>query len=182
VFNTAIQQHSAASVSDVIASHVSELHRLLPTVSHLCRKLASYPIKQTLVQCDFHDNNILIDDTLQTLTFIDLGEIVISHPFFSLVGCLRQAKTHHALTEGDAAYQQLRQACLNNFMHLGTDAELTEAFSVAGILWFMYEALAQYRLRNACDQARFLSFQRQGKLSGALNDFITACKQFNNPS
>lgn len=39
-------------------------------------------------------DNILINDKTQNITFIDLGEIVISHPFFSLIGCLRQTKKH----------------------------------------------------------------------------------------
>ena len=154
---------------------ISKLETLLPKVSDLCQKLSSYAIKSTIVQCDFHDNNILIDEISQNLTFIDLGEIVISHPFFSLIGCLRQAKIHHALTDNDDAYQLLMDACLKNYLIFESKKNLLDALAMADLLWFIYEALAQYRLRLACDEARFLSFQRHGKLSGRLKEFITAC-------
>ncbi|MCL9684411.1 aminoglycoside phosphotransferase family protein [Legionella maioricensis] len=154
---------------------ISQLEMLFPKVSNLCEKLSDYSIKQTIVQCDFHDNNILIDDVLQNVTMIDLGEVVISHPFFSLVGCLRQAKFHHALTDEDDAYLRLMDACLKNYMVFNSKRDLLEAFSTARILWIVYEALAQYRLRVACDNARFMSFQRNGRLSGSLKEFMTAC-------
>ncbi|MCC5016045.1 MULTISPECIES: phosphotransferase [unclassified Legionella] len=154
----------------------NELESLLPTIIHLCKKLSNYSLKQTLVQCDFHDNNILISDLSQTITFIDLGEIVISHPFFSLVGCLRQAMFHHALTKEDDIYLRLLDACLKNYLAFESKSHLFDAFDIAQLLWFIYEALAQYRLRIACDEARFLSFQRQGKLSGRLKELMAACR------
>ena len=154
---------------------ISELETLLPTVSYLCKKLSDYSIKQTIVQCDFHDNNLLIDDISKNITIIDLGEIVISHPFFSLAGCLRQVKFHHALTNEDDAYLQLRDACLKNYMPFGSKKYLLDAFAIADILWIIYEALAQYRLMIACDKASFMSFQRHGRLSGSLKEFMTSC-------
>ena len=127
---------------------ISELETLLPKVSNLCKKLSGYSIKQTIVQSDFHDNNMLIDDISQNITIIDLGEIVISHPFFSLVNCLRQAKIHHALTDEDDAYLRLMDACLKNYMNFESKKHLSDAFAMAHILWFIYESLAQYRLRS----------------------------------
>lgn len=153
----------------------SELEKLLPMVCNLCKKLSGYSIKPTLVQCDFHDNNILVNALLQNITFIDLGEIVISHPFFSLIGCLRQAKLHHALMDEDDAYLQLLDACLKNHMTFEPKKYLLEAFAIAQTLWLVYEALAQHRLMLACDKTRFISFQRHGKLSERLKEFMTAC-------
>ena len=148
---------------------LSELETLLPTVSDLCCKLSSYSIQPTLVQSDFHDNNILINEISKKITFIDLGEIVISHPFFSLVGCLRQIKFHHGLTERDEAYLQMKEACLKNFMPIHSKINL---LAIAELLWLVYDAAAQYRLRLACDEARFLAFQRHGRLSGSLKEFL----------
>ena len=153
---------------------ISELEALLPKIFNLCKKLSHYAIKQTIVQCDFHDNNILIDDVSQDITFIDLGEIVISHPFFSLAGCLRQIKKHHALTDDDDKYLQIRDAWLKNYMVFESKKQLLDAFSIARKLWFVYEILAQYRLMIACGQARLMSFQH-GKLSGSLREFMTVC-------
>ena len=66
-------------------------------------------------------------------------------------------------------------ACLENYRPIETKSNLLEAFAIARTLWFVYEALAQYRLRLACDKARFISFQRHGRLSGQLKEFIAAC-------
>lgn len=100
---------------------------------------------------------------------------MISHPFFSLVSCLRQAKFHHGLAEQDDAYVPLMEACLKNFITFEDKNSLLEAFALARILWFVYESLAQYRLRLACDKAKFMSFQRHGKLRDQLKEFMTAC-------
>lgn len=156
-------------------TEIGELKTLLPNVSNLCKKLSDYAIKQTIVQCDFHDNNILVEDISQNITIIDLGEIVISHPFFSLIGCLRQVKFHHGLADTDDEYLSLMDACLKNFMTFGPKKYLLDAFEIAHKLWFIYEAFAHYRLMKACDEAEFRSFQKPGKLSGRLKEFITAC-------
>ena len=71
--------------------------QFFPVIIGLCKKLDDDAIPSCIVQSDFHDNNIVIDEVSKKLTFIDLGEVVISHPFFSLVGCLEQAVRHHAL-------------------------------------------------------------------------------------
>lgn len=88
---------------------------------------------------------------------------------------MRQAKVHHALTNQDDAYRLLMDACLKNYIVFESKNKLLDAFATAELLWPVYEALAQYRLRIACDEARFLSFQRYGKLSGRLEEFIIAC-------
>ncbi len=175
LYKQLLSQKDILIANGLSEKEISELETLLPTVSHLCEKLSRYAIKQTLVQCDFHDNNILIEEGSQKITFIDLGEIVIAHPFFSLVGCLRQAKVHHGLIEGDDTYLQLMDACLQNYMPFDSKRNLLDAFAMAQLLWNVYEALAQYRLMLACDKARFMSLQRHGKLSGRLKELMNAC-------
>ena len=157
-------------------NEISKLEGLLPEVSQLCTKLSSYAIKSSIVQPDFNDNNILIEDKTEDITIIDLGEITISHPFFSLINCLLQVKKHHGLTEEDDAYQQLFDACLKNFLIYDSKKNLLDALAIARILFFIYGALGNYRLMTACDKARFTgSFQRQGRPSVPLKEFMTAC-------
>ena len=47
---------------------IKQLSDLASTVGELCKKLASFQIKQTIVQPDFNDNNTLIDETNQKTT------------------------------------------------------------------------------------------------------------------
>lgn len=152
---------------------ISELETLLPMVSILCNKLSTYSIKQTIIQPDFHDNNLLINELSQTITIIDLGEIVISHPFFSLITCLQQAKKHHALRDEDDAYQQLMDACLKNYVSTESKKHLLDAFATAQLLLFVYGALASDRLMKACGKEKLMSFQ-PGKFRVALQELIAA--------
>jgi len=96
---------------------ISELETLLPKVFHLSEELSQYSIKSTMVQPDFNENNILIGGKSKALTFIDLGEISISHPFFSLLNGLQQIRKHHALTEDDERYLRIQEACFKNYMN-----------------------------------------------------------------
>lgn len=154
---------------------IRKLQTLLPKVSDLCKRLSSYSIKQTIVQPDFNDNNTLIDEISQTITIIDLGEIAISHPFFSLINCLHVIKKHHGLTDKDNTYLRIKEACLKNYMKFESKKNLIDAFEIASILIFIYGALCSYRLMIACDKSKFTSsFQRHGRPSDPLKEFITA--------
>lgn len=155
---------------------ISKLEKLIPKVRNLCQRLSSYAIKPSLVQPDFNDNNTLIADVSRDITIIDLGEIVISHPFFSLINCLQQAKKHHALTDKDDRYRQLIDACLKNYKIFTSKKHLLEAFELARILFFIYAALGNYRLRVACDKGKLSisSFQGHGRPSIPLKELMTA--------
>jgi hypothetical protein len=93
---------------------INEAETMIPKIFKLCEKLSSYPIKQTIVQPDCNDNNMLIDEVLRSITIIDLGEIAISHPFFSLINFLYIIKKHHSLNEDDEAYIQIQSAALKS--------------------------------------------------------------------
>jgi len=153
---------------------ISKLEMQLPKIFKLCEKLSDYGIKQTIVQPDFHDNNLLINDRSQNITVIDLGEIVISHPFFSLINCLQQAKKHHGLKDEDEAYLQIMDACLKNYMNIESKKHLVDAFEAAYTLWLVYGVLATDRLMNACGKEKLMSFQ-PGKLTDAFKELITVC-------
>jgi energy-coupling factor transporter ATP-binding protein EcfA2 len=152
---------------------INTLKTLTPKVSNLCQKLLGYGIKQSLVQPDFHDNNILISNFSKNINFIDLGEIVISHPFFSLVTCMQQIKKHHGRTDKDEVYLKIMNACLKNYGTLGSQQDLWEAFSTAQLLHFIYAALATDRLMTACGKEKLMEFQ-PGKLGALLREFLAA--------
>lgn len=154
---------------------ISELTTLFPKVSYLCKKLSDYSIKQTIVQPDFNDNNTLIDDVSQAITIIDLGELVISHPFFSLLNCLQQIKKHYRYTEEDSTYLRIRDVCLKNYMNFHSKQHLLDAFKLAEVVSQVYGMLAQHRLMMACGKERIMSFQ-PGRLSGSMREFIAVCK------
>lgn len=174
LFKQCLSHKDLLSAEGLSAIEMNKLENLLPTISNLCKELSCYAIKPTIVQPDFHDNNLLIDDVSQHITLIDLGEIAISHPFFSLVTFLRQAKKHHSLTEEDEAYLQLKEACFANYMQAASRKHLSDAFAIAQILWFVYGALAGDRLMTACGQEKLMAFQ-PGKHGETFKELLAAC-------
>ncbi|WP_133128622.1 aminoglycoside phosphotransferase family protein [Legionella nagasakiensis] len=152
---------------------IDEVGALVPKIYTLCEKLSSYSIKQTIVQPDCNDNNILIDDTSKTITIIDLGELVISHPFFSLLNFLHIIKKHHALKEEDKTYVEIKSAGLKPYMMFESEENISGAFLIAQELWFVYGILAHYRLMLACGKKRIMSWQH-GKLSSLFRGFMAS--------
>lgn len=150
---------------------IRKLDTLIPKISTLCGKLSSYSINQTIVQPDCNDNNTLLDDTSKKITIIDLGEIVISHPFFSLLNFLHVIKKHHALENDNEAYIKIKNACLTPYMIFETKENIVDAFSIAQELWFIYGILAHHRLMLACGKETITAWQH-GKLSSLFRGFM----------
>ena len=155
---------------------IDELKYLIPTIFEVCKKLSEYNIPETLVQPDFHDNNTLIDDASQKITIIDLGEIVISHAFFSLINYLYQIKKHHGITEKDSVYKNIQEACFKNFRQFESEENFLNAFELAHILRPIFDALAHYRLIEACDETELKSFYGTGKICSQLKELIMVCR------
>ena len=177
LYQQAISQKDLLIADGLSKSEINELEELHPKITHLCQKLSVYVIKQTIVQPDFNDNNTLIDDESQAITIIDLGEIVISHPFFSLLNCLHVIKKHHALTNEDAAYLKAKDACLKNYMQFESEKNVADALEIAHVLWFVYGLLAHDRLMQACGREQLMSFQH-GKLREMLKELIAVHKKY----
>ena len=177
LYSQAILQKDLLMADGLSELEVNELEKLHSKITGLCQKLSGYAIKETIVQPDFNDNNTLISDNLQNITIIDLGEISISHPFFSMLNCLYQVRKHYALTEDDHDYLQIKHACLKNYMKYESEKNVADALEIANVLWLVYGLLAHDRLVHACGQEQLLSFQH-GKLSEMLKELITVCNAY----
>jgi len=176
LYKKVISQNDLLIEDGLSEAEIRKLEALLPKVVNLCKKLSDYSIKQTIVQPDFNDNNTLIDDMSQDITIIDLGEIVISHPFFSLLNCLEQIKKHHALTDESDTYLKIKDACFKNYMkYFESKEHLSAAVATAQLLHIVYGISYQYRFMIACGKERLMSFQHW-KLSNLLKEFIALCK------
>jgi len=176
LYKQLLSQKDCLIADGLSETEISQLQGLYATISHLCKKLSRYSIKETLVQPDFNDNNVLFDDRLHNITIIDLGEIAISHPFFSLLNFLHVIKKYHGLTEIGDVYLRLQNYCFKKIMPFASEKRLLDAVSIARTLFFVHGALASYRLMHACDRTKFTgSFQQQGRISPSLKGLIAAC-------
>lgn len=136
----------------------------------LCDNLSHYNIKETFGHADFHDKNILINPDSSQTTLIDLGEVVITHPFFSLHNCLHRAKENFSLS--NTQYQQLQKACLKPWLELETEEHLIEIFTIIQQCWSIHSVLGELRLMNSVDPSVFQKLSRQGRLANSLRYWI----------
>lgn len=172
LYTQLIQDEKRLIEDGITTDELNALHQLQPKFKKFCEQLSEYKIPESLDHCDFHDNNILIDPDTNKITIIDLGETVISHPFFSLINCLRNAMFRYSLKITDKSYCDIKDSCLERWLGLENKMHLLEAFSLAEKLWFIYETLVQYRLMISCDPKEFQVLGRQGRLTIGLKEFI----------
>ena len=153
-------------------SEVNQLALLTTEVSRLCEKLSGYPVKQTIVQPVFNDNNILIDNMRKKIIIIDLGEIVISHPFFSLLNFLQQIKKHHRLTDEDDLYLKIEDVCFKNYkVYFDTKKDFQDMLVTAELVSSIYVLVYQVRFMSACGKENLMAYQHW-KLGDLLRGFI----------
>lgn len=150
------------------------LQDLSPKFSAQCQLLSQYQVPETLGIYDINTNNVLIDPNTKKLTFIDLGEAVITHPFFSLHTYLNQAITHHSVKEFDQTYNQLQEACFENWLGLASRHQLLEAFNLAKKFWPIYSVLSMNRLINVIGLKAFNSFyaNRPQRITNFFKEYI----------
>lgn len=150
------------------------LHDLKPKFSAQCELLSEYQIPETLSIYDINTNNVLIDPNTKKMVVIDLGEAVITHPFFSLNTYLYQATIHHSVNESDPIYYQIQEACLENWSGRMTKNQLLEAFLLAKKFWPVYSVFSMFRLINIIGIQAFKSFyaNRPHRITNFFKEYI----------
>jgi aminoglycoside/choline kinase family phosphotransferase len=146
------------------------LNNVYPKLISICEQLAQYPIPDTFGHADFHDKNILINPQTHQTTLIDLGEVVITHPFFSFVNCLYRATEHIKLASRQ--YRELQEACFRNWLALESSAHLFEIIAIIQQCWPIHAVLGEYRLIKSIDPIASKQLCRQGRFSGKLRVWI----------
>lgn len=88
LYRELIQETDLLIADGLSQKEIDALNQNYDFCEEQCEKLAKYKISETINHCDFQDNNILLSEETGELSIIDWGEVVISHPFFSLNTCL----------------------------------------------------------------------------------------------
>ncbi len=170
LYKDLISQESHLLDDGLSKDDIIKLKKLEQKFSSLCAQLSSYNIKDTFSHADFHDKNICIDpDTYQT-TIIDLGEVVITYPFFSFLNCLYRAKENFKLTESQ--YQQLQLACFEPWLEFESQKNLVEIMLIINQCWPIHSSLGEYRLMKSVGKAGFQKLLRQGRFARNLRYWL----------
>lgn len=166
-----IQQEELLLGDGMTAQEIFKLNQLAPKISELCHELSSFEIIDTFGHADFHDKNILINPSTGVSTIIDLGEVVITHPFFSLHNCLYKAKENFSLNE--QLHQDLLLRCLMPWTAYEAMDNLTKLISLIAKCWSIHSVLGEYRLINSVSAKDKISLKRQGRLTNNFRHWLT---------
>lgn len=151
-------------------AELKQLINLESKVQIFCDQLVSFKVPDTFGHADFHDKNILVHPNTHQTTLIDLGEVVITHPFFSFVNCLYRATENLKLQ--NSQYRKLQEDCFRNWLSIESSAHLYEIITIIEQCWAIHAVLGEYRLIKSIDPIASTPLRRQGRFAGKLRIWI----------
>lgn len=157
-------------------AELDKLNYLSALVAEQLKELSRYGICETVVQPDFNTNNILISPDTLKLTIIDLGELAISHPFFSLHNFLYTATIHHTVKEQDLTWDQMIEASIENWLDLWPKTKLVEGYRLSKKLWPIYSVCANYHFMHCVDLKALNSWyaNKPNRLANTFRQYIAS--------
>lgn len=149
------------------------LQNLHPTCAKLCEEIAEFNIQETINYCDFHDNNMLFESMTSNVNIIDWGEAVITHPFFSLAGCLWNIGYFHGVKAKDLVYKKLQTHCVHSWLDIYGEPSLIALLNKVNQLNGVFAALGYARLYTATKhQEEKVQENKRGSVAGCLRTYI----------
>lgn len=167
-----IQQKNLLMADGLTEIELEQLSKLTPKVALLCEQLFEHKLSNTFSHNDFHDNNLLIDPETQKVTLVDLGEVAVTHPFFSLLNILHHVKENCALEED--AYQYLQEQALQPWLDYASQDQLLVAMSLMQEFWPIHRALTEYRLITSIESQSAQQLLRRGRFFKNLKVWLAA--------
>jgi hypothetical protein len=143
------------------------------SVASLCEELAAYGIPETIQHDDLHDGNVFVRGNGGHAVF-DWGDSCITHPFASLVVCLRGVAYRFELGEQDPDVERLRGVYLGAWRRFGTSSALNRAAELASAVGMLCRALTWWRVSCDSDEttkAEYAEGAREwyGEFAGAVS-------------
>ena len=170
LYNQLMNEEELLIEDGLTQEELKKLKSLDGKLQILCDQLASFKVPDTFGHADFHDKNILVNPNTHQTTLIDLGEVVITHPFFSFVNCLHRATEFLKLSTDQ--YWQLQEACFKNWLSIESSAHLFEIIAIIQQCWSIHAVLGEHRLIKSIDPISMASLCRQGRFAGKLRVWI----------
>ncbi len=173
LYDHLIQQEELLVYEGLTAEEIDKLHQLYPTCIALCSDLLAYKIPETINHCDFHDNNMLLDQKTGAINIIDWGEVVLTHPFLSLRGCLWNITYFHKVSQNDL--DQLKLQCITPWLDLYDTNDLLHQFNLAEKLGGIFAALGYEQIYRATqDKPNSVQREKRGSIAGCLRSFYNS--------
>ncbi|MGE3319111.1 MAG: phosphotransferase [Candidatus Berkiella sp.] len=96
----------------VTHTEIDKLKKLTSKIELICEFLNQQKVRETLVNADFNESNMIMTDSNEKIAFIDWGESVIAHPFFTITSHLRSLARRYQLEISSPLLEGIRKNCL----------------------------------------------------------------------
>jgi hypothetical protein len=126
-----------------------QLMKLAPKIKSICEFISEQKVKDILVNGDFNENNLIINEKTQKISIIDWGECVITHPFFTIAGHLQSSARRYKLEVKGHFLENIRKKCISRWLDVASEHELEAIYQNILRLLPIYSSLATYRLQAA---------------------------------
>ncbi|MGQ3889110.1 phosphotransferase [Legionella sp. CNM-1927-20] len=156
---------------------IDKLHQLYPTFTNLCDELSQFKIPETINHCDFHENNMIWNSKTGEVSIIDWAEVVVSHPFFSLNGCLWNINYFHKNKIIKKDFNRLKHICVAPWIDFLAKGALLRALKLCDQINGVFAALAYERMYCATKNlTKTVQREHRGAIAGCLTSFLSANK------
>lgn len=170
LYQALIAQKDLLLIEGLSLNELKELRLLEPKIKAICDFLSTQKIAETLVNCDFNENNIIMNQDLKQIYIIDWGESVITHPFFTIASHLQSISRRYGLAANGALIASIQQTCLSWWSDVLSKSALIEAYRQIIRLHPIFSALSLYRLQMATQNKS--KKQQRWFIAGCLQNLI----------
>jgi Phosphotransferase enzyme family len=130
-----VESESEQPPEGLAKAEVERLHALVPRLRGMCDELAEYRVPATLEHGDLHAGNVAVTDEICLL--YDWSDGCLSHPFFSMVTLLNDAR---GITDCPDAGARLRDLYLEAWTEFEPMERLRQAFDLSQLLARLHQA------------------------------------------
>lgn len=180
LYRSLIEQEQLLLDDGMAEQEIKQLHQQENVCADLCSQLLKFEMPATINHCDFHENNMVVDNKTGELSIIDWGETVVAHPFFSLCGLLWNITYFQDIKAGDNRYHELQLFCIDSWLDLYDQEKLLQILNITNKLNGIYAALGYERLYKAtCGLEDNVQKNKNGAIAGCLRTFLSIdeCKK-----
>ena len=128
---------------------IKRLKKLSTKINSICEFLSKQPIKETLVNFDFNDNNLILNEKTQEISVVDLGESAISHPFLNIAAHLASLLRRYKLDITSPKLQFVKEKWLDCWTDVANKEHLDEIYKNISKILPITGVLALLRLQKA---------------------------------
>ncbi len=170
LYSQLLQQEQLLIEDGLTKLEIDKLRELYPECMKLCSDLSEYRMPETINHCDFHENNMIIDHKTGEINIIDWGEVVLSHPFLSLNGCLWNITYFNEVNQIDL--DNVKSQCIKPWLDLYEIHDLHTQLNLANQLNGIFAALTYEQVYRATkDNFTSAEQEKRGSIAGCLRTF-----------